>query len=163
MNQTAKTIETVLGQFPFGNYTNKRNPGWKQQMQDDLLEELRKKVPTSSKKQQIQWDKEVRIYTGNGDRVDIYGDCIPDFQVIIEIDASRADQIAKKTASRFPKAIGCKTIYVAILYPRPDSSSKTECDKYCKYGKTLLKNIDPDNDFIQVDIDVKGNVNSRIL
>lgn len=93
------------------------------------------------------WQKEVRLLKGQKDSIDILGQDSYGLEWIIEIDAQRADQVAKKALSRIAvKSANGKPIhYVAILYPRKQFNNKTECIKYLKYAKlfcdTFQKNV----------------------
>ena len=70
--------------------------------------------------------------------------------VIVELDATRADQVAKKMLSRYyyadksPKP----TVYVCLLYPGTENMNPNECIKYMKMGKDVLLSMNPANRFI---------------
>lgn len=62
---------------------------------------------------------------------------------IIEIDATRADQIAKKFVSRLALyGLGESINYVAIMYP-DTANGKAECEKYLRYCRDIMKKINP--------------------
>jgi len=111
---------------------------------DSFQDEMLKNIPTSIiPKWQIEYDK----LNGYSDSIDIFGEN-EDEVCMIEIDASRADQVAKKMLSRFALwQLSCskkKLIYVAILYPQ-NSSSRNECEKYLEFGNSILKKLNKDS------------------
>lgn len=63
--------------------------------------------------------------------------------IIVEIDATRADQVAKKMFSRFAyaKKAGRKLIYVALLYPGTEAMNVHECQKYFVFGTDVLQGL----------------------
>lgn len=82
------------------------------------------------------------------------------YELIIEIDATRADQVAKKMMSRFCYAIqkskkndNRPIVYVALLYQGTKSMNSDECKKYFKMGYELLKNINISNILIGYIVD----------
>lgn len=68
---------------------------------------------------------------------------------IIEIDTTRADQVAKKAFSRIALyGTGKKPIfYVAIIYPGTDCMNVNEVIKYSLYGYDIVKKMNNNNDF----------------
>ena len=95
-------------------------------------------------------EKEHRLFSDTVDRADIWVDK-GDYEVIIEIDAARADQVGKKMLSRYcysarisPKPV----VYVALLYQGTTSMNQGECEKYFQMGYEVLKKINDDNIFI---------------
>ena len=86
------------------------------------------------------------------DRVDIFG-CYPFFRVVIEIDATRADQVAKKALSRIAYFGADRLLYVAFCYQGPSGSNAKECEKYFKIIEHTLKTFNPDSEFLGVIID----------
>ena len=78
-----------------------------------------------------------------------------DYELIIEIDATRADQVAKKMMSRFCYAtvINKPIVYVALLYQGTKSMNSDECKKYFKMGEEVLKKINPSNILIGYIVD----------
>ena len=74
------------------------------------------------------------------DKIDILGKS-EDEKWIIEIDATRADQVAKKILSRIALwGLKDPINYVAILYPDTQKGEK-QCEKYLHYGYEVLKKI----------------------
>lgn len=92
----------------------------------------------------FQWEIEKK-FEGYRDSVDIYGCSNSDnCMIIIEIDAARADQIAKKIVSRFYHLMQSdiqNVIYVALCYPGTDSMNLKECEKYLGFGRDILGKI----------------------
>lgn len=88
---------------------------------------------------------------GNRDRCDVYAETST-YQIIVELDATRADQVAKKMLSRYyyanKMANGKPTVYICLLYPGTDSMNPTECVKYMGMGKELLLAMNSANRFI---------------
>jgi hypothetical protein len=89
------------------------------------------------------------VFDGYEDKCDVFVEtkhCI----VIVELDATRADQVAKKMLSRYfyaekqPKP----TIYVCLLYPGTKNMNVNECIKYMNMGKDILLNMNSSNRFI---------------
>lgn len=80
------------------------------------------------------------------DRVDIIN---PKKNWIIEIDTTRADQVAKKAFSRIALyGTGDSPIfYVAIIYPGTKSMNVNEVIKYSRYGYDIVKKMNSNNDF----------------
>ncbi len=96
------------------------------------------------------------------DRVDIfYKSPRSGYNWIIEIDASRADQVAKKAFSRFSLfGSSSKTtpfFYVAIVYPGTDNMSINEVIKYSRYGHAIAKKMNKNNEWRTIIIDCKHN------
>lgn len=70
----------------------------------------------------------------NGERVDIYGESsTKDYDVVIELDAHRADQVAKKFVSRMAMFIDRKVIYISICYTGTNKMNVKETEKYFGY------------------------------
>ena len=99
------------------------------------------------------------------DRADILTQKIAGYTVIIEIDATRADQVAKKMMSRFywamlhqGKSLICseesrmagntRVVYVSLLYPGTEKMNPEECKKYFVMGAEVLTKLNKDNIFI---------------
>ena len=95
------------------------------------------------------WNVEqANVNIEQNDRIDIIGmpkeNGKPIF--IIEIDAARGDQVAKKLLSRITLWGEKKTVhYIALLYPPPPSQvgGKRESEKYVEYGHTVIKKFNP--------------------
>ena len=64
---------------------------------------------------------------GCNDSVDIFASDSVDWEIIIEIDAARADQVAKKIVSRFfhiSESVEKAVIYIALCYPGTKRTSE---------------------------------------
>ncbi|WP_418795774.1 hypothetical protein [Phocaeicola plebeius] len=91
----------------------------------------------------ITWTKEYKI-GGRRDSIDIYGkENKGSYNIIIELDKPRADQIAKKIVSRIANFLDEPFIYIAICYPGTDKMNPNECIKYFEYGKEIINKINP--------------------
>ena len=91
----------------------------------------------------ITWTKEYKI-GGRKDSIDIYGkENKGSYNIIIELDKPRADQIAKKIVSRIANYLDEPFIYIAICYPGTDKMNPNECVKYFEYGKEIINKINP--------------------
>ena len=104
-------------------------------------------------------------FQGKKDKADVYADA-GDWEIIIEIDTTRADQVAKKmvsrlsynilaNASRQPKK---KLIYVALLYPGTTNMSLPECEKYFLFCESIVDMIGNGSKFIGCLIDGNNTV-----
>ncbi len=93
---------------------------------------------------------EKQLFKSSRDSADIwfypYGE---EYELIIEIDATRADQVAKKMLSRFCHSVTevekKPLIYVALLYKGTASMNSEECKKYFQMGATVLRKLDERN------------------
>lgn len=86
----------------------------------------------------IEWKIEEKISDNCKDRVDIIGfDSEKDITIVLELDASRADQVAKKYLSRQALLIHKNLLYISVCYPGTKSMSKPECAKYFDYCSTI--------------------------
>lgn len=106
----------------------------------------------------IEWNTEYKI-GGRRDSIDIYGkDKKSSYNIIIELDKPRADQVAKKILSRIAIYINEPFIYIAICYPGTNKMNPNECIKYFEYGKKIINNINPNAKLIGCIIDNNLNV-----
>jgi len=72
---------------------------------------------------------------------------------IIEIDATRSDQVSQKMLSRLALCgLKAPIIYVAILYP-DTQGGKNACEKYLRYGNALFKAINPKSNIFGIFVD----------
>jgi hypothetical protein len=81
-------------------------------------------------------------YRTEGDSIDILGVCQNCPNYIIEIDATRGDQVAKKLLSRIALwGIEKNSIvrYIALLYPNTQGGGKSESEKFVRFGNSVLK------------------------
>ncbi len=106
----------------------------------------------------IEWNKEYKI-GGKRDSIDIYGkDNKSSYNIIIELDKPRADQVAKKILSRIANYLNELFIYIAICYPGTDKMNPNECIKYFEYGKKLINKINSNAKLLGCIIDNNLNV-----
>lgn len=90
----------------------------------------------------INWELEHCPDSSKKDSVDIYGFSKSDnTHFVIELDAHRADQVAKKFLSRFSLFIDQKVIYIALCYPGTKNMSIPECKKYFDYCNNICKGL----------------------
>jgi len=118
--------------------------------QKDICEELSKTVPN------YLWKIEYKADQSAQDSIDIYGKPKrnKNKQVVIEIDASRKDQIATKFMSRLSLVgLNKPLLYVALLYPDTQRDINT-CKKYIKYAYKIAKKINNKSSAIGVFVDV---------
>jgi hypothetical protein len=120
-------------------------------LQDYIYNELN--IRTSSSNWQIEYRHPSRP---ENDKVDIYN-LINNYHWVIEIDASRADQVAKKAFSRFALyGTGISTtpiFYVAVIYPGTKHMSSNEVIKFTKYGSEIATKMNKNNIFKTIMID----------
>lgn len=120
----------------------------------------------------VRQHTEVRLFGHVFDRADILIPNLKEYTVIIEIDATRADQVAKKMMSRFYWAIPSQDqkkiyirgeegsdmkeisipanpiVYVSLLYPGTNAMNPEECKKYFVMGAEVLTKLNSNNIFI---------------
>lgn len=90
--------------------------------------------------QDVEWKMEHLPSGEKRDRIDIFGKGAG-FVVVLELDASRADQVAKKFVSRialFPKT---NVYFVSLCYPGTKKMNQPECEKYFGYCSALALRI----------------------
>ena len=121
------------------------------------------KVELNNNANVYKWETEKKI-PGRSERdsVDIFGQTLGKPNWIIEIDATRSDQVSQKLLSRTALwGIKDPIQYVAILYPDAHKKGKSACEKYLRYGNEIIHKInkdssivgifvDPDNDSVEV-------------
>lgn len=89
------------------------------------------------------WKVEESISTQYKDRVDIIGINQKDDSVIVlELDASRADQVAKKFISRQSLMADKNILYISVCYPGTKKMSRTECAKYFELCSKITEMLD---------------------
>lgn len=91
-------------------------------------------------------------YTDIKDRADVYVEK-DDCEIIIEIDATRADQVAKKLVSRLcyhimAKRVKKRLIYVALLYRGTENMPEEECKKYFSFCSEIVARMGDSSEFI---------------
>ena len=93
------------------------------------------------------------------DSIDILGKAKGNSDWIIEIDATRSDQVSQKLLSRMALwGLQSPVQYVAILYPDTQNGKKA-CEKYIRYGNAILKKINGKSSVTGIFIDpLSGDV-----
>ena len=93
------------------------------------------------------------------DSIDILGKSKGNSDWIIEIDATRSDQVSQKLLSRMALwGLQSPVQYVAILYPDTQNGKKA-CEKYIRYGNAILKKINGKSSVTGIFIDpLSGDV-----
>ena len=102
--------------------------------QNQVLDRLRLAVPRT------KWFKEYLPSITLKDAVDIYGENTNSI-VAIELDKSRADQVAKKFLSRAAILHTKKLYYISLCYPGTDKMSINECLKYFGYCSDISRRM----------------------
>lgn len=102
------------------------------------------------------WEKEKKANSNVNDSIDLFGErkTTNDYDWVVEIDATRADQVAKKFTSRLANCGLTKRpiIYVALLYPDTQSGIN-ECKKYIKFLYDIIKAINKNSAVVGVYLD----------
>lgn len=112
-------------------------------LQNELCDALKSSISS------MTWETEHNMSSNYNDSADIFG-WNNETQVIIELDTTRADQVAKKMLSRFYYCFDTPTIYVSLLYPGTKKMNVHECEKYFKYGKKILAGINKNALFVGI-------------
>ena len=97
------------------------------------------------------WETEYKPSKAFKDSIDIFGSSTDNkFKIVIELDAHRADQVAKKFLSRSALFNNENIVYISLCYPGTVRMSKSECIKYFDYCSIISKSL-------------SGNSNNSIL
>lgn len=125
---------------------------------DQIKKEFQQKL---SSRLHPQAQIEHQLFMDTKDRTDIWVD-MGKYEVIIEIDAVRADQVGKKMLSRYSyvfrlNSINKPVVYVSLLYQGTKSMNPKECIKYFQMGHELLMKINKNNVFIGYIIDAPND------
>lgn len=124
-------IQSVLSQFKYTKKEYSKNVGL---LQANILEALEQKIPS------LDWEIEKQISDKYKDAVDILGfDKSTDTYIVIELDTTRADQVAKKFTSRHALMADKNILYVSICYPGTKKMSVNECAKYFEYCSEITQ------------------------
>ena len=107
------------------------------------------------------WDEEIQARgRSEKDSIDIIGQAKGQQNWIIEIDATRTDQVSQKLLSRLALWGQKEPIqYVAILYPDAQEKGQSACEKYLRYGNEIIKKINKNSNVIGVFVDPDKNQN----
>ena len=105
------------------------------------------------------WDTEVQAKgRSERDSVDILGQAKGQKDWIIEIDATRTDQVSQKLLSRLTLwGIKDPIQYVAILYPDAHNKGQAACEKYLRYGNAIIKKMNAQSSVIGIFVDPVTN------
>lgn len=145
MNKIYQQLLNVLESFDytrsFSIQGSKREKVKK--LQNDLCGALKSAIRS------MIWETEHNLSFDYNDSADIFG-WDDKTQVIIELDTTRADQVAKKMLSRFYYCFDTPTIYISLLYPGTKRMNVHECEKYFKYGKKILAGINKNTMFVGI-------------
>ena len=161
---SSKQVSIFQSGKPFWNYLSiphtapkASSDAYKEQLQsefDSIKKEFQNKLAGN-----LKGKTEHQLFSDRKDSADIWVDKV-NYEIIIEIDAARADQVGKKMLSRYcysarlnPKPI----VYIALLYQGTASMNARECEKYFQMGYEVLKCINPSNVFIGYIISNGGN------
>lgn len=101
------------------------------------------------------WDTEVQAKGRiEKDSIDIFGQAKGQKNWIIEIDATRTDQVSQKLLSRLSLWGKKDPIqYVAILYPDAQNKGKSACEKYLRYGNEICQIINKNSSVLGIFVD----------
>lgn len=159
-------IEHAITTFKYDSYLERRKKSKNNSEKRRLIAELQKNLCDylNDLVKGVNWKLEKTFDLVNDglnqefkkrrDSIDIYGSS-NNLVVVIEIDASRADQVAKKMLSRAYAVMNENkhVLYIALCYPGTDSMNTEECVKYFKYGSAIFKKLKEKSDVLGFVID----------
>jgi len=108
------------------------------EFQSELHEKLNKIFESKG------WLKEEKISLHSKDRVDLSFKIVLDsiaYKVVIELDTSRGDQIAKKFVSRTSHTINEATIYFAFCYPGTEKMPDGDFKKILMHCQNITSKL----------------------
>ncbi|MFR9503322.1 MAG: hypothetical protein SNH73_02570 [Rikenellaceae bacterium] len=146
-------LSDIIAKVRVVDFTPLRNTKVKGKI--DNITKLQKNILNSLKTISDNFCMEYQMNVNCGDKADIYCE-IDNCCVIIEIDATRSDQVTKKFVSRIALNLDKRIIYIAICYPREVTTSLQELKKYFTYCKSIISKIDNKSSFTGILIDSKG-------
>ena len=179
------TIESVLKQFNASSFMLRMRRINVMKKWSDPQKNSEKKKNVSKRLQEVLTDKLAEAFkitypdlkwgiehplNGCGDSADIYAPDLRnypdlrdsrDWEIIIEIDAARADQVAKKIVSRFThisKSQACNIVYMVLCYPGTERMPLSDCKKYIDYGEELLKKVHSNAFFISAFVETNNKI-----
>ena len=88
----------------------------------------------------VEWSEEHTPNLEYRDRIDIFGKG-KNFAVVVELDATRADQVAKKFVSRLAILPPTQVYYLSVCYPGTRNMNQEECRKYFEFCSTLARRM----------------------
>ncbi len=126
-NLFANELSIYLSQFPFCLDSHKEP--------DTFISDVKEYIESNPAYSQYTWEREFKPSIYHGDSLDLFGKSNhkSDYSIVIEFDAHRADQVAKKFVSRVALLSDRNIIYIAMCYPVKSEVSKKECEKYFNY------------------------------
>jgi hypothetical protein len=89
---------------------------------------------------EIVWASEYQPNNSFRDSIDLFGKG-NDFVVAIELDKTRADQVAKKFVSRMAIIPSTVIYFISLCYPGTDKMNHSETSKYFEYCATLARRM----------------------
>ncbi len=132
--------------------SNKNDHSFIEQFQDGITKSLQEIESSYSWKTEHKFDGTIK------DSVDIYGSMKGDKDWIIEIDATRADQVAKKFVSRLALGgLSRPIVYVAVLY-KSTQEDPSQSKKFLYYQNLIAKKISKDIEVYGLYIDSQCNI-----
>lgn len=159
-------IENLIGEVVFENRQKiidhlNRGDDHDHSNIEKFQEEVCKKISDSKLFSSSKWETELSsTKRAEKDSIDIFGED-KEAIYIIEIDAARGDQVAKKFLSRIAlwglnseKPI----TYIALLYPGTQKQGRPECEKFVRYSNDILKIIKEDSKVIGIYIDCEKEI-----
>ena len=152
MKKTAlQIIEKAIAdsKFPVGQQPSRAEID---SLQEALVNEFNRRYPSSAQKEYCIFQNACAPFNSFKDKADVYAS-FDDYDIIIELDTFRADQVAKKMFSRvvaYEKSTkrAPHLIYVALLYQGTSSMNLNECLKYFQSGEALVEMLNNGSSFI---------------
>lgn len=135
-NDILSKLKNVFANF---KYTKKEYENNIDVLQLRILDSLKIKF------EEFIWKEEYKPSNKFKDRIDIYGESqASKYKIVIELDANRADQVAKKFLSRTVLLKDCHVIYVSLCYMGTPRMNKIECSKYFEFCEGLSQMLNND-------------------
>jgi hypothetical protein len=88
----------------------------------------------------IDWTDEYCPNSKYRDRIDIFGKG-KKYVVVVELDTTRADQVAKKFVSRLAILPATQIYYLSVCYPGTSNMNAAECKKYFGFCAELARRM----------------------
>lgn len=159
-------IENIIGKAVFENrqkILEHLNRGKENKNNHDNIEEFQRavcgKISNSESFSSSTWSVEISSANRKEkDSIDIFGND-KEAIYIIEIDAARGDQVAKKFLSRIAIwGLNNHITYIALLYPSTQKQGKPECEKFVRFSNDILKTIKNKSKVIGIYIDCEKEI-----
>ncbi|MBP6422520.1 MAG: hypothetical protein KA271_06490 [Propionivibrio sp.] len=103
-------------------------------LQSSIMAALKRAFP------RIEWTDEYCPNSMYRDRIDIFGKG-REYVVVVELDTTRADQVAKKFVSRSAILAAKQVYYLSVCYPGTDNMNAAECKKYFGFCAVLARRM----------------------